>query len=64
MTILDAIWSLFKAVTGMALVLGAWFVIQAFVRFGTRCDKDRDLLDYLLNGCGGCSGHSCSDRKS
>ena len=57
---LTALLQFATAIAGMAIVLGLWFVIQAVVRRRSACHGDRDLLDYLLNGCGGCDNVSCT----
>jgi hypothetical protein len=58
-----ALLSLVVAVFGMAAVLGIWFLIQAAVRLRSGCRPDRDVLDYLLHGCGGCDNIRCAHRK-
>jgi hypothetical protein len=61
---------LVKAISGMFIVLTLWVAIQRFVRRRSGCpNPDKDVLDFMLNGCGGgCSGkglcHIDSERGS
>jgi hypothetical protein len=53
--------NLLEAVAGMFLVLTLWVSLQAFVRRRSGCkNPDKDVLDFMLNGCGG----SCSNKGS
>jgi hypothetical protein len=42
------------AIFGFLVVMGAWYAIQMYVRFKSRCGQDRDLLEFMAHGCGGC----------
>jgi hypothetical protein len=53
--------NLLKAVGGMFLVLTLWVSIQAFVRRRSGCkNPDKDVLDFMLNGCGGSCSHKAN----
>lgn len=58
MTVLEGIGSLLRAVAGMFIVLGVWAAVQGLARRRSGCkNPDKDLLDYMLHGCGGeCGG--------
>jgi hypothetical protein len=62
--LLDALWNLLNTVAGFFIVMSIWLGIQTFVRSRTGCAKDRDTLDFMLNGCGGCANSAtCSRNK-
>ena len=44
------------AVSGMAVLLGLWYVIQMYMTFKAGCGKDKDLLEFMAHGCLGCKG--------
>ena len=51
-------------VAGLFLALGVFFLLQSYVRWKSGCGSDRDLLDYMAHGCGGCKGPgSCGRSK-
>ena len=57
----DALLDLARAMAGMAVVLGGWFALQMFLRKRSGCQNpDKDILDFMLNGCGG--GGSCGGK--
>ena len=60
---LNALFDVLKAALGFMIVLSAWIGIQAFVRSRSSCGKDRDMLDFMLNGCGGCANKATCSRK-
>ena len=63
MTLRDAIVQLLTAATGMFAILGGWIAIQGFVRKGSGCRPDHDVLDYLAHGCASCvRGQTCENR--
>ncbi len=46
------------AVSGMFLALLLWVGVQDLVRRRSGCrNPDKDVLDFLLNGCGGSCGN-------
>lgn len=55
-----------RVTTGMFLLLGGWIALQEFVRRRSGCtNPERDMLDFMLHGCGGgCAGKSgCHSRR-
>ncbi|MBL8237927.1 MAG: hypothetical protein JNM66_10940 [Bryobacterales bacterium] len=68
MNIWEAVSDLARAMAGMAAVLGAWFALQLFLRKRSGCrNPDKDILDFMLNGCGGggCGGKGeCHSKKT
>lgn len=62
--LLAALLGVLKAAAGFFIVMAAWLGIQAFARRRSGCAKDRDMLDYMLHGCGNCMhGSSCEKSK-
>lgn len=60
----DALYSLFTAVAGFLAVFGGWLAIQHFVRAHSGCHANKDTLEHLAHGCGGCrKGRVCSNRR-
>lgn len=60
---MEALFSLAKAIAGMAAVLVIWFAIQAFIRRKSGCGAGKDVLDFMKNGCAGCKGNgACHNR--
>lgn len=61
---LETLLSLLRGVLGILAVMGLWVILQAIVRRGSGCGADKDVLDYLAHGCGGCKGSdACRKRK-
>jgi hypothetical protein len=61
---LHTVLTLVGTVLGLFLALGAWFLIQAYVRWKSGCGADQDLLEYMAHGCASCKGAgSCSRLK-
>ena len=59
----DALTQLATVSAGLFLVLGFWMSLQAFVRKGSGCRSDHDVLDYMAHSCGGCEkGQTCRNR--
>ena len=53
-----------KAAAGFFVVMAVWLGIQAFARRRGGCARDRDMLDYMLHGCGNClHGGHCEKSK-
>lgn len=52
-----------KAVLGMFVVMAVWLAIQGFVRWRSGCGHDKDVLDFMLHGCGGCSGRGQCHKR-
>lgn len=50
--------NLLRAVGGMFVVLSLWVIVQTAVRRRSGCkNPDKDVLDFMLHGCGGgCAG--------
>ena len=46
--------TLVTTVLGLFLVMGAWFLIQSYVRWKSGCGDGRDLLEYMAHGCASC----------
>jgi hypothetical protein len=64
MRVLGALLAVLKAAAGMFIVLGIWLGVQNFVRRKSGCGRDRDMLDFMLHGCGGCSNNAnCIKRR-
>ena len=65
MNLLKALLHVFEVAAGMFIVLGVWLGVQNFVRRKSGCGRDRDMLDFMLHGCGGCanSGICTKGRK-
>ena len=62
--LIDAVLGILKASAGFFIVIGIWLGIQAFARKKNGCAPDRDMLDYMLHGCGGClHGGNCDKSK-
>lgn len=59
-----ALVSALKAAAGFFIVMAIWLGIQAFARKRSGCASDRDMLDYMLHGCGNClHGNTCEKSK-
>jgi hypothetical protein len=53
-----------QAFIGFLLVLLAWFGVQAFIRRGSGCASNKDVLDFMKHGCAGCKGDgACHNRR-
>jgi len=62
--ITDALFGVLKAAAGFFIVLSVWLAIQAFARKKNGCARDRDMLDYMLHGCGNClHGGKCEKSE-
>ena len=60
---MEALWSLAKAVLAFVVLLAAWFGFQAFIRRGSGCRSNQDVLDFMKHGCAGCKGDgACHNR--
>ena len=44
-----------KVSAAFFMVLAVWVGFQSFVRKHTPCGKDRDVLEFMLGGCGRCA---------
>ena len=61
---IDALLSVLKAAAGFFIVMAVWLGIQGFTRRRSGCARDRDMLDYMLHGCGSClQGGNCDRSK-
>ena len=56
--------TLVTTVLGLFVTLGAWFLIQSYFRWKSGCGGDRDLLEYMAHGCGGCKDSGSCTRKA
>jgi len=62
--VIDALLSVLKVAAGFFIVMAIWLGIQGFARRRSGCARDRDMLDYMLHGCGGClHGGNCDRSK-
>ena len=52
-------WDLLTAVSGIVIVMGSWYAIQAWVRRESGCRGDHDVLGYMAHGCGACDRSKC-----
>jgi hypothetical protein len=60
---MSAVIKLVTAVGGMLAVMVLWFGIQSFVRWRSGCGANKDVLDFMKNGCAGCKGDgACHNR--
>jgi len=59
---LHTILTLVSTIVGLFLALGAFFLIQSYFRWKSGCGGDRDLLEYMAHGCGGCKGDGPCSR--
>jgi hypothetical protein len=60
---MEALFSFVKTVLGLMTALLVWFGIQAFVRRRSGCSSQKDVLDFMKNGCAGCKGNgACHNR--
>ena len=50
------IFSFLKGILGFVVLMGIWFVVQAWARRYSRCARDHDMLEG--HGCGACD-HPC-----
>jgi hypothetical protein len=58
--LIAAVLGVLKAAAGFFIVMAIWLGIQAFARKRGGCARDRDMLDYMLHGCGNClHGNTC-----
>lgn len=47
------------------VALAAWVAFQGFIRRGSGCKRDRDVLEFMAHGCAGCKGDgACKNRKA
>jgi len=60
---LHTILTLAGTILGLFLALGAFYLMQSYFRWKSGCGGDRDLLDYMAHGCGGCKGGGECARK-
>jgi hypothetical protein len=64
MNVLRALLHVFEAAAGMFVVLSVWLGIQNFVRWRSGCGGDRDMLEFMLHGCGSCANSgNCTRRR-
>lgn len=64
MTVPDALINLLKTFAGFFIVLGAWFGFQALLRRKSGCGGDKDMLEFMLGGCGNCANRgTCESKK-
>ena len=62
--VLSALFSVLKAAVGFFIVMSVWLAIQGIARRRGGCARDRDMLDYMLHGCGNClHGSTCEKSK-
>ena len=52
------------AVGGFLTVMICWFAFQNFIRRRSGCGSNKDVLDFMKNGCAGCKGNgACHNRE-
>jgi hypothetical protein len=62
--LVSALLNVVVVAAGFFVVMSIWLGIQAYARRRGGCAKDRDMLDYMLNGCASCrKGGNCSSSK-
>lgn len=50
-----------KAAGGLIFVMAVWIGVQMWLRRQSGTPKDKDMLDHVVHGCGGCThSSSCS----
>jgi hypothetical protein len=52
-----------KTVLGFAVVLGAFILIQGWVRRQSGCRDDQDPLEYMPHGCSNCNSRKSGNCK-
>ncbi len=58
---MSELWNLLRAVGGLFAVLCFWVFLQNVVRRRSGCrNPDKDVLDFMLHGCGG----GCANKGS
>lgn len=62
--VLETLVEVVRVALGILLVLAAWLGLQAWLRRKSACRGDRDVLDFMLNGCGGCQNGGVCRRRS
>jgi hypothetical protein len=62
--VIEILLGVLRVAAGFFIVLAIWLAIQGFARRRSGCARDRDMLDYMLHGCGGClHGGQCESSK-
>lgn len=53
----SALLNLLGTALGIFLVLGGWILFLQMIRRRSGCPNlDKDVLDFMAHGCGGCTG--------
>ena len=61
---MEALFDLAKAMLGMLTVMVLWFGVQGFIRRrSSGCSSNRDVLDFMKNGCAGCKGNGACHKR-
>ena len=60
---MEALFSLAKTILAFLVVMIVWFGVQAFVRRRSGCGSHHDVLDFMKNGCAGCTGNGACHKR-
>ncbi|MFN7932769.1 MAG: hypothetical protein U0R19_05545 [Bryobacteraceae bacterium] len=52
-----------KGAVGILVLMGAWFLVQAFLRRRNSLPEGQDVLEPMAEGCGNCGEHGNCQRK-
>lgn len=63
MTLSGAIFELLKTFAGFFILLAAWFGFQAILRRRSHCGGEKDMLQFMLGGCGSCANRGTCETK-
>lgn len=54
-----------KAATSILLLMGLWFLVQAFLRRRNHLPEGHDVLEPMAEGCGNCGNHGhCQGKET
>lgn len=59
----ETLLALVKTFAGFFVVLGAWCGFQALLRRHSGCGREKDMLQFILGGCGGCVNRGACESK-
>lgn len=64
MTMQESLIDFLKVSAGFFVVLGAWFGFQELLRRRSHCGREKDMLQFMLGGCGSCANRgTCESKK-
>ena len=59
----ESLFDFLKVSAGFFTVLGVWFGFQELLRRRSRCGRDKDMLQFMLGGCGSCANRGACEAK-